>query len=545
MKTITITCVVLALLSACTSVTKSPTQPLSAPLFDDLGTHHHAISTDVPLAQRYFDQGLILAYGFNHAEALRSFEAAAKLDPNCAMCFWGQAFVRGPNINKPMDDADVAAAYAAAQKALALSATVSAREQAYIEALAQRYAPAPVADRSALDRAYAEAMRGVVKRHGEDLDARALFAEAQMDLMPWDYWTKDLEPKPATSEVIATLEGILKEDPAHVGAIHFYIHIVEASTTPERAEPYADRLRNLVPGAGHLVHMPSHIYIRVGRYHDASVANELAASADESYIAQCNAQGFYPALYYPHNIHFLWFSSAMEGRSAVSIEAARKLARNIPIEQIPQLPFLEFFLPMPLFGLVQFGKWDEILAEPAPPGELIYWTAIWHYARGLAYLAQGDFAAAKGEGAALTTISKSDDLEAMEVPLLMGKSLIFIATDILNGELAGAERLYSEQINALKMAVERQDALPYMEPPYWYYPVRQSLGVALLNAEQPAQAEAVYSRDLEINRENARSLYGLAQSLRAQHRDAEAAQATKRFTQAWSRADVTLTTSRF
>lgn len=465
MKTITITCVVLALLSACTSVTKSPTQPLSAPLFDDLGTHHHAISTDVPLAQRYFDQGLILAYGFNHAEALRSFEAAAKLDPNCAMCFWGQAFVRGPNINKPMDDADVAAAYAAAQKALALSATVSAREQAYIEALAQRYAPAPVADRSALDRAYAEAMRGVVKRHGEDLDARALFAEAQMDLMPWDYWTKDLEPKPATSEVIATLEGILKEDPAHVGAIHFYIHIVEASTTPERAEPYADRLRNLVPGAGHLVHMPSHIYIRVGRYHDASVANELAASADESYIAQCNAQGFYPALYYPHNIHFLWFSSAMEGRSAVSIEAARKLARNIPIEQIPQLPFLEFFLPMPLFGLVQFGKWDEILAEPAPPGELIYWTAIWHYARGLAYLAQGDFAAAKGEGAALTTISKSDDLEAMEVPLLMGKSLIFIATDILNGELAGAERLYSEQINALKMAVERQDALPYMEPP--------------------------------------------------------------------------------
>ena len=545
MKQTAIALVGVTLLAAFTAPGTSLKPVRPAPLFEDLGTHHHPISTDVMLAQRYFDQGLILAYGFNHAEALRSFQAAAKLDPKCTMCWWGQALVLGPNINKPMDAADVLTAYAAVQKALELSPNASASEQAYIEALAHRYAAESVADRNALDAAYAEAMRHVVELDADDLDARTLFAEALMDLMPWNYWTKDLQPKPATTEVITTLEAVLAEDPEHIGAIHFYIHVVEASATPERAEPYADRLRNLVPGAGHLVHMPSHIYIRVGRYHDASIANELAAAADESYIAQCNAQGFYPALYYPHNIHFLWFSSAMEGRSAVSIDAARRLANNVPAEMIAELPFLEYFLPMPLFGLVQFGRWDEILAEPVPPRERLYWTAMWRYARGLAHLAQGNADAAQAEAGALTAIAGRADLDALEIPLLLGKSLIHLAENILNAELAGNEHRHAEQINSLRAAVEQQDALPYMEPPYWYYPVRQSLGAALLNADDAVAAEAVYRKDLEINRENGRSLYGLMQSLQAQNRSADANEAERRFEAAWSQADVTLSTSRF
>jgi tetratricopeptide (TPR) repeat protein len=519
-----------------------------APLFDDLGNLRHPISTKSELAQRYFDQGLTLSYGFNHAEAARSFREATRYDPQCAMCYWGVALVLGPNINAPMDPADVPEAYEASRKALALSEHASEKERAYIEALTQRYAQSPPADRAPLDQAYADAMRGVAQQYPDDLDATALFVEALMDVHPWDYWNKDGTAQPWTNEITTSLEVVLARDPNHIGAIHFYIHAVEASTEPERAEPYADRLGDLVPGAGHLVHMPAHTYIRVGRYHDAVLVNIRAAQADNSYVTQCRAQGIYPLAYVPHNHHFLWAAASMEGWRAQAIEAALMTDQKTHHEMMaePGMGALQHFSLIPLYAYVRFGMWDEILAYRTPPQSLLYPTGIWHYARGRAFVGKRQVDAAREELEALREIAKSKELEKVTIwDINSAASLLQIAQRVLAGEIDAAQRNFKEAIQQLNEAVRLEDDLRYTEPADWQYPVRQSLGAVLLEAGKPKEAEAVYREDLRRNPENGWSLFGLMVSLQAQGRTADAAKVEERFEKAWAHADVQLSASRY
>jgi tetratricopeptide (TPR) repeat protein len=520
-----------------------------APLFDGMGSHHHPITTNDPDAQRYFDQGMIIDFAFNHAESARSFRAAQTLDPECAMCYWGEALALGPNINVTsngkvvMSDDERTSAFSAIQKAVALKDTVSEAERDYIEALAVRYNGDPSTPREPMDEAYGNAMRDLHAKYPEDDDAASLFAESLMNTMPWDYWVDPDNPKPLTVEVLGALETVLERSPEHPLAIHLYIHAVEASSQPERAEGPADNLADLVPGAGHLVHMPSHIYWRVGRYADASEANVKAASVDEAYIAACNAQGFYPAAYYPHNIHFLWAASSMEGRSAVSIEAARKVAANVRLEMISEFPGVEFFNTIPLLALTQFGRWDDVLAEPQPPANLEYSNAIWHYVRATAFAQKGDIKAANAEYAKFGPLRDETDVVFLDSIYYPATMLLTIADALMKGEIAMAEKRYDDAIGNFQVAVDTQDELPYTEPPFWYYPTRQSLGKALLSAGKSADAEAVYRADLEQYPRNGWSLFGLAQSLKAQGKDATDVQ--ERFDKIWAQADVTLTASRF
>lgn len=522
-----------------------------APLFEGMGDYHRPITTNDAGAQRYFDQGMVLAFGFNHAEAIRSFRAAQRLDPDCAMCFWGEALATGPNINVTsggraiMSPESRVAAHAAAQKALSLADRVAPVERALIEAQAVRYDGSETSDRDPLDRAYAEAMRSVVQRFPDDDDAAAMYAEAWMNTMPWNYWSDDGQPRPETVEVIDALERIIARSPRHPLALHLYIHAVEASSDPGRAETAADTLLTLVPGSGHLVHMPAHTYWRVGRYHDAAEANVRAAAVDEQYIAQCNAQGFYPALYYPHNIHFLWAASSMEGRSAVAIDAARRVAANVRIEQIREFPTVEFFRTIPLLALTQFGRWDEILAEPMPDASLRYATAIAHYARGVALARKGDLAAARRERDQLVPLRDTTEILFLDTNDYPAVTLLQIADALLEGEIAMAAGSVDAAVGHFERAVALQDGLPYMEPPFWYYPTRQSLGAALLAAGRAGEAEAVYRRDLEDYPHNGWSMFGLAESLAAQGRTDEAAEVREMFTHVWARADVELTGSRF
>lgn len=522
-----------------------------APLFEGMGDYHRPITTNDAGAQRYFDQGMVLAFGFNHAEAIRSFRAAQRLDPDCAMCFWGEALATGPNINVTsggraiMSPESRVAAHAAAQKALSLADRVAPVERALIEAQAVRYDGSETSDRDPLDRAYAEAMRSVVQRFPDDDDAAAMYAEAWMNTMPWNYWSDDGQPRPETVEVIDALERIIARSPRHPLALHLYIHAVEASSDPGRAETAADTLLTLVPGSGHLVHMPAHTYWRVGRYHDAAEANVRAAAVDEQYIAQCNAQGFYPALYYPHNIHFLWAASSMEGRSAVAIDAARRVAANVRIEQMREFPTVEFFRTIPLLALTQFGRWDEILAEPMPDASLRYATAIAHYARGVALARKGDLAAAHRERDQLVPLRDTTEILFLDTNDYPAVTLLQIADALLEGEIAMAAGSVDAAVGHFERAVALQDGLPYMEPPFWYYPTRQSLGAALLAAGRAGEAEAVYRRDLEDYPHNGWSMFGLAESLAAQGRTDEAAEVREMFTHVWARADVELTGSRF
>jgi hypothetical protein len=526
--------------------TSEPTASGVAPLLGNLGSHQHPISTSSPLAQRYFDEGLILTFGFNHAEAIRSYTDAANLDPDCAICHWGVALALGPNINAPMEEAAVPEAWAALQRALELAPGASPTERDYIEALTKRYSSDATADRALLDLAYANAMRELSQKYPDDLDAAALFAEALMDLSPWQYWTGDGQPTTYTNEIVSTLEGVLARDPDHPAANHYYIHAVEASAQPERAVPSAERLTTLVPGAGHLVHMPAHTFWRVGRYHDAALANEHAIHVDEDYIPDRNVTGFYPLAYYPHNIHFLFAAAQMEGDSALALEAARKLVSKVPEQAYREFPPAEDFLPTPLFALVRFGKWDEILQEPAPPTDLRYTTALWHWARGLAGLRLGQLDVATAELDQLNAIAQEAALRELTLASFAPATTnLQLAGHILAGELAGARGQSDEQIDRLQQAVNIQDGFDYTEPPAWFYPVRQSLGAALLAAGRPAEAEAVYREDLGQYRENGWSLFGLAQSLRAEGKSAEADEVQRRFEAAWQFADVTLSSSRF
>ncbi|MEJ2009238.1 MAG: hypothetical protein P8Z30_13970, partial [Acidobacteriota bacterium] len=469
---------------------------------------------------------------------------AALLDPNCAMAYWGQALALGPNINAPMSAEHGRQAYDAIR--LASTSKASEKERAYIDALARRYSNDESQDRKALDKAYAEAMRDLAKRYPQDDDVQTLFAAALMNLRPWDYWQKDGRPYPETEEVVPTLETVLKRNPSHIGANHYYIHAVEGTDSPERAVPAADRLQAEVTGAGHLVHMPAHVYMRVGRYADASDANVRAIAADEDYITQCRAQGIYPLAYYPHNIHFLWASSSMEGRSEVAMEAARKVASRVEVKKIDDLPsWARIFTVIPLYAKARFGMWDEILQEKQPHLDRPFYTGIWHYARGLAFTAKGQLGRAQSELYRLRALAGDPAVAKLEVGSTTVGSLFGIATSVLAGEIAGRQRNYDKAISQLTLAVLLQDGLPYTEPPDWYYPVRQSLGAVLLEAEYPAEAETVYWEDLKRNPENGWSLFGLAQSLKAQGKNEQAAEIEMRFQRAWERADVTLVASRF
>lgn len=521
-----------------------------APLFEGMGNFHREITTASPDAQKYFDQGMVLAFGFNHAESIRSFRAAQKLDPVCAMCFWGEALATGPNINVTskgkavMSPADRASAYRAIKRADALKAGATPSEQALIEALLTRYSADFDAPREPQDIAYAEAMGAYVEAHPLDDDAAAMYAEAWMNTMPWDYWSADGEPKPETVKVISALETILERSPDHPLALHLYLHAVEASSDPGRAEDEADRLYTLVPGSGHLVHMPAHIYWRVGRYDDAALANIQAAKVDEDYIAQCNAQGFYPALYYPHNIHFLWAAASMSGQSALALETAQKLADNVRIEQIKEFPTIEFFKTVPLLAHVQFAKWNEILAMDAPPADLDYSNAIWHYARGVALARTGLAEPAKVEQAALAKVKDTVQIQFMDTNDYPASLLLNIADKLLLGEIAGAEGDDAASIAAFDEAVALQDSLPYTEPPFWYYPTRQSLGEALVKAGRYAEAEAVYRKDLSDYPHNGWSMAGLALVLEQQGKTDEAEMVRSHLDMVWAKADVTPVGSR-
>ena len=518
-----------------------------APLFEGMGQYEMPITTQDSDAQRYFNQGMVLAFAFNHAESIRSFRAAQRLDPTCAMCFWGEALATGPNINVTskgkviMAPAERIAAYAALQQAIALQDNVTPREQGYINALANRYNGDVNSDRAPLDLAWADAMGELAAQYPEDMTAASIYAEALMNTMPWNYWSDDGIAKPETSAVIASLDRVLDVEPNHPLALHLYIHALEASNDPGRAEPAADRLANLVPGAGHLVHMPSHIFYRVGRYNDAAIANQRAADVDEAYIAACNAQGFYPALYYPHNIHFLWAASTMQGQSAVSIESARRVVANVRVEQVQAFPTVEFFRTVPLLSLVRFGKWDEILAEPHPHEGFMFAKSIWHYARGVAYAATGEAVLAADELALLLPLKDDVSVRFLDSRDYPGSTLVAIAIDLLQGEIAYRAGDYTAAVASFEDAVAKQDSLPYTEPPFWYYPTRQSLGAALLAGGDAPQAESVFRRDLEQYPHNGWSMFGLIQSLENQGKNDEAGKIRQHFDKAWQFADIELT----
>ncbi len=507
----------------------------------NLGDLHHPITTSSAAAQQFFDQGLTLTFGFNHELAVESYREATRLDPKCAMCFWGIALALGPNINAPMGPEAGTRALEAVRQAEALAPSVSEPEQAYIAALATRYSDAPEVDRATLDRAYAEAMRAVHERYPDDLDAATLYAEAVMDLSPWDYWTEDGQPKGDTMAVVELLEAVLERDPYHPGANHYLIHALE-EFDPQRAESAADRLAKVAPDSGHLVHMPSHIYWRVGRYEDAARINALAAAADEALFSWCRSTPFYQSLYYTHNLHFRWASALAAGQGDAALTAARRLESQVPVEQLEQWPFLEDFLAVPWVTLARLGRWDEILGAEAPPANQPFVTAVWHYVRGLAYAAQGDTEAAQAELAAVDAASANPELaDLVHDPggNTVGQKLA-IARSHLAGEVARSQGDQAGTIAAFEQAVTFQDGLNYVEPPAWYLPSRLPLGYALLEAGELERAEAVFRANLQNYPRNGWGLYGLGESLRRQGRDADARWVQKGFERAWAKADVKL-----
>jgi tetratricopeptide (TPR) repeat protein len=517
-----------------------------APMFQGLGDHKHPISTTNPRTQAFFDQGVNLLFGFNHAEAIRSFREAARLDPDCAMCWWGVAEALGPNINLPMPPDAVAPAWAALQKARALEPKASPQERAWIEALAARYSADPKADRHALDEAFAKAMGELWRAYPDDLDAGTFYAEAMMDTQPWDYWEQDgVTPKRHAAEIVATLEDIIRREPNHPGALHLYIHAVEATTTPERAEAASDRLLTLMPGAGHIVHMPSHIYYRVGRYADAERVNEMAAKVDEAYIAACKAQGYYPAGYYGHNIHFLWTSSEMSGRYRGALDAARRLVKAVdPYNLAKQVPSAELYGFTPIATQLRFEKWDAVLAEPPPPKALVIDRAFNLYARGVAFAAKGDLKDAQAARSELDAVIAVADFSRYEAFAIPAKPIATLGLRLLDAEIARAKGDRAGAVAQFRIAYGLMKNLTYTEPPWWHQPVAHLLGAALLDDHQPAEAEAIYRESLKTYRGDGWALFGLAQALDAQGKHAEAADVRQQFQTAWARADVKLTSSR-
>jgi tetratricopeptide (TPR) repeat protein len=519
----------------------APAPAPTVPLFSDLGSYHRAISTKNATAQKYFDQGIRLTYGFNHDEAERAFREAARLDPKCAICWWGVGLVLGPNINLPIDPDRNARAVEAVAKARSLVSNASPVEVALIEALATRYVADPAADRAKLDEAYAAAMASAHKRFPADDDVATLYAESMMDLRPWKFWNADGTPAPGTLDILATLEAVLKKNPMHPGANHYYIHATEASNNPGRATASAKRLETLVPGAGHLVHMPAHVYMRTGNYAGASDANTKAAAIDEKYIAANKVEGVYPMMYYTHNLQFLASAAAMEGRSAVSRDAAKKTT-ELAIPMAKEMPMAEFVVPFQMYYELRFGKWDEVLALPRPDDGLPTAVALWHFGRSVAFAAKRDVASAALEKAKFAEAAAKVPPDAM-MNLNTSKDLLALAAAMIDAGIATARGQAELAVAAWRLAVAIEDRLAYDEPPAWYFPTREALGGCLLRNGQAVEAEAVFREDLKRNPGNGRSLFGLAEALKVQKKDAEAAAVLAQFKTAWARADVPATVS--
>jgi len=506
------------------------------PLYPGMGQVHHQVTTPSPLAQKYFDQGLAFTYGFNHFEAERSFEQAARIDPHMAMAYWGMALVLGPNYNLPQDQDSGKRAFESIKRARSLERGAVPRERDLIDALDQRYGSDGKGG-AALDQAYATAMREVAHRYPDDLDVQTLFAESLMDLHPWQLWSRDGKPESDTIEIVTTLETVLKKNPLHVGANHYYIHAVEASSDPSRAIPSADRLGALAPAAGHLVHMPAHIYIRTGRFHDSARVNAKALRVDEAFFAKSKEGGVYPLMYYTHNIHFLCVSEMIEGRRRDALRDARLLETKVPLNAVREMPTAEFLVPMPYLVEARFGNWDQILKEPAPPGDLLFTTAMWHYARGLAFSAKGRRSEAAQEESGVTSTTALIPSDRPLGASNRAKNVAEVAQEVLAGEIASASGDRKTAIEKFTHAVRLEDALIYEEPPMWYAPVRERLATELLAAGRRDEAVTTYREDLRINPDNPRSLYGLAQTMKAMGRVDESARLDREFRQVWRYAD--------
>ncbi len=517
-----------------------------APLLYNLGKHGMKVSTTNERAQLFFNQGINLYYGFNHLEAYRSFMEVARLDPACAMAYWGQALSLGPNINLPMDPADTETVYKSLQKAIALKDKASPMEQSLIDALSKRYTAEALKDRKSLDEAYAIAMEEVALHYPDHPDINTLYAEALMDLHPWDFW-KNGEPMAWTAKPVHVIEDVISKHPLHPGANHLNIHILEASAEPEKAAASADKLLDLVPGSGHLVHMPSHIYIRVGRYLDGVEANERAVKTDEEYIVQCKVQGVYPLFYYPHNYHFLLACTQMAGMSKKSMETAEALKQNIPVEMlnIPDFVTLQHWYTMPWYTLVRFGKWNDILELKEPVDSLKYIKSVWHYARGMAYVKTNKPVEAKAELTKLKTLVSDPFMEYTISGFNSFRNVLSIGQNILEGEIEAKQNNFDKSIQLVTKAVEIEDNLLYQEPPDWYHPARQVLGGILLEAKKPALAEQRFREDLNLYRDNGWSLFGLYQSLQAQGKKSEAVEVKKKYDKAFAKADILLKPVRF
>jgi tetratricopeptide (TPR) repeat protein len=515
-----------------------------SPLFENLGNLTYEISTNSVKAQQFFNQGLRLTYAFNHAEAHRSFLEASRLDPTAAMSFWGQAYALGPNINDPLPDDERKKNYnKAIKEAINSLNTATQKERDLIEALSHRYSTDLSKDVAELNVTYMKAMEKVVKKYPDDANIQTLYAAAVMNTTPWNYWDKEGNPQPNIAEAKAALEKAIEIDPDNPGAHHYYIHMVELPK-PDLGVPSADRLGELMPSAGHLVHMPSHIYIRVGRYKDAVEANQKAILADEDYISQCYAQGMYPLGYYPHNIHFLWSAASLLGASDIAIDAAKKTAEKVPVGEMKEMHFLQNFAATPLLAYTRFGKWNDILTYPKPNDDITHLKLIWHYSRGIAFIKKDNLKEAKEELDAIQKYISDPDMETnMATGFDPGTMIAKLAYEIVSGEYAFANNKVDMAIEHLKRAVEIEDNLTYNEPSAWHIPPRQNLGHILMKAEKYEAAEQIYREDLRVLRQNGWSLIGLHNALKAQNKIDEANTIKTEFEKAWKDADIKVTAS--
>jgi tetratricopeptide (TPR) repeat protein len=514
-------------------------QSQPATLMTGVGTLHHPVSTSNPEAQEFFDQGLRLIYDFNHDEAARSFQRAAELDPKLAIAYWGIAEAVGPNYNDPASEDRFKQAHEAIQKAVDLSANASPAEQAYIQAMAKRFPADPKADLKKAAENYHDAMREVVKKYPDDLDAATLFAESGMNLHPWGLWHVDGTPEAGTEEIVVTLESVIRRDPNHLGAIHYYIHATEASPNPQRALAYADKLAAMAPNAGHIVHMPAHVYIRTGDYEAAVKTNEEAAAVDRAYIKATGAQGIYPMMYYSHNLHFIAMCASMNGNYAEAKKNADLLVANVS-PHLKEMPPLEGFMTIAMAVDVRFHQWDAILAMSRPDPDLKITTGFWHFARGMALAGTGKLNEAEAEYKIVAEAEQNTPPDVVFAAPINNKAkdILKISEDVLGAKIATARKDYAQAMLLLTAAVAIQDTLKYGEPPDWFFPVRESLGGVLLINGDAAGAEKIFRADLERNPRNPRSLFGLQQALKAQNRNYDAGFVEAQFRDSWKGGDV-------
>ncbi|HKZ36996.1 MAG TPA: tetratricopeptide repeat protein [Chryseolinea sp.] len=516
-----------------------------AKILPGLGNLHYPITTKSVKAQEFFEQGLRLIYAFNHWEAIQAFKEASKLDPDCAMAYWGLALAFGPNLNdwNPKDRERMA--LEAIQKAQSKKERISQVEKDFIDAMAARYDGKAYENRDSLNRTYADAMMKLAKQYPDDAEAQTLCADAIMNTMPWDYWKKDGSPKPETAAAKKILENVLQKFPNHPGAHHLYIHLVEASATPELGLKSAQFLETAMPGAGHIVHMPAHIYVRVGEYSKSIESNIIATKVDEQYLSYSNNQGMYRLMYYPHNIDFISFSSYMEGRSNLGIQTALKLAYKGSFSKIATPGFSQYLTVEPMIAYTRFGKWGDILALPDPGSDILYAQVMWRFSRGMAFIRSGYTSEANIELAKLDSLNKLDTLKSIYISFNPVSSSSQIASSLLRGEILVKEKKFDEAITAFRDAVQNEDSLRYNEPPDWKIPTRHFLGAALLDAGKFEEAEKVYLEDLKINRENGWSLTGLQQCYLKQGKKSNVAGTAKRFAKAWKNSDIAINASRF